>query len=326
MIKNNLFGFATKELSQDAFICWLMNFAHSEHLEENPVLTECAKELLAKMLKIQEPLVVTSIKRQYKKIDVLIEVNNKYNIIIEDKTFTSEHNDQIKRYRKVLEDENVQNIICVYYKIVEENFTGHVDVQITRKDLIDVFTKYINTAENAIFTDYYENLLEIETETQAYMNTKIELWRIEYNHVYRGFFSHLINNNIINLSRRVGWGYIPNQSNGFWGLWWYYLSNEELIACNLKEEFVDEVYLQIEDNLIAVKMTVVTEKSNDVRWSLFKYFESKTPEFQKKVFRNGKHMTIGYITYDEKNYKERINLMQDIMDSIAKGEYRFKVN
>lgn len=326
MIKNNLFKFATKELSQDAFICWLMNFAHSDHLGENPILTECAKELLAKMLKIQEPLVVTSIERQYKNIDVLIQVNNKYNIIIEDKTFTSEHSDQINRYRKMLENENFQNIICVYYKIVEENFTGHVDVQITRKDLIDVFSKYINTAKNAIFTDYYENLLEIETETQAYMNTKIELWRIEYNHVYRGFFSHLINDNIISLSRGGGWGYIPNQSKGFWGLWWFYLGNAELNACGLFETLVDDVYLQIEDNLIAVKMTGVTEKSNEVRWSLFDYFKSRTPEFQKKVFKNGKHMTIGYITYDEKNYKEKINLMQDIMESIANGGYKFKVN
>ena len=37
-------------------------------------------------------------KKQYKSIDVLLTVNDKYKIIIEDKTYTSEHDDQLNRY------------------------------------------------------------------------------------------------------------------------------------------------------------------------------------------------------------------------------------
>ena len=29
-LKNNLFEYATSELSQDAFICWLASYAHEE--------------------------------------------------------------------------------------------------------------------------------------------------------------------------------------------------------------------------------------------------------------------------------------------------------
>ena len=91
MGKNNLFDFATSELSQDAFICWLLNFAHEDHLRENRYLTECAQKLLQKMVPEEEKSFVTDIKQQYKNIDILIEVNDKYSVIIEDKTFSNTH-------------------------------------------------------------------------------------------------------------------------------------------------------------------------------------------------------------------------------------------
>ncbi len=93
--------YATSELSQDAFICWLMKFASEEHFNEDVALTNCAKELLSMIITTGENLIVTSVLRQYKKIDVLVKVNNKYNIIIEDKTFTGQHGDQINEYRNI---------------------------------------------------------------------------------------------------------------------------------------------------------------------------------------------------------------------------------
>lgn len=37
-LKNNLFEYATSELSQDAFICWLASYAHDE-AEKDEALT-----------------------------------------------------------------------------------------------------------------------------------------------------------------------------------------------------------------------------------------------------------------------------------------------
>ncbi len=40
MKRNNLFQFATSELSQDAFICWLMNFAGENYQHADLILSE----------------------------------------------------------------------------------------------------------------------------------------------------------------------------------------------------------------------------------------------------------------------------------------------
>ena len=42
---NNLFRYATSELSQDAFICWLLSYAIKD-CQKDKVLSDCAKEFL----------------------------------------------------------------------------------------------------------------------------------------------------------------------------------------------------------------------------------------------------------------------------------------
>ena len=37
MVENNIFKFATKELSQDAFICWLVNWINIDNEENNDI-------------------------------------------------------------------------------------------------------------------------------------------------------------------------------------------------------------------------------------------------------------------------------------------------
>lgn len=45
---NNLFNYATSELSQDAFICWLLSFAKQESKDEK--LKEVAQALIRKFI------------------------------------------------------------------------------------------------------------------------------------------------------------------------------------------------------------------------------------------------------------------------------------
>ena len=321
MKRNNLFMYATSELSQDAFICWLLEFASEEHLNEDIALTSCAKELLSNIITTGENLIVTSVLRQYKKIDVLVKVNDKYNIIIEDKTFTGQHGDQINEYKKTLEDEGRKDIICVYYKIVEQAYPEKTHININRVDLIKIFSKYIDKTHNNIFNDYYEYLIELDEDVKSYKNEPIEVWRKDYNHAYKGFFTHIVNENTIEIGRNYDWGYVSNKSSGFWGLWWFYIKGKELEMVNLNETYLNELYLQIEDNIIAVKMTGEGEMITNIRWNLYRYFDSKISGFKKKTFRQGKWMTIGYMEYNEKNYKEKIEQMQAIMQSIVDGEY-----
>ena len=91
---NNLFSFATKELSQDAILCWIINWMKEK--TQDSTFYQLGKSVLDLFLgenKLSHYDKVT-VKRQYNRIDVLVlyeSDNNKYALIIEDKTNTSEH-------------------------------------------------------------------------------------------------------------------------------------------------------------------------------------------------------------------------------------------
>lgn len=79
----NIFDYATSELSQDAFICYMLNFPP-------------AAKLFLEKCKIENENIL-DIEHQHKHIDILVKTDNHY-LIIEDKTGTGEHDDQINRY------------------------------------------------------------------------------------------------------------------------------------------------------------------------------------------------------------------------------------
>ena len=141
--KNNLFAYATSELSQDAFIAWLMSFAMKEFEGKDVLLTKCAREVI----KIFYPAMkadecVTDIRKQYLNIDILVKIGDKC-VIIEDKTFTGTHGDQINRYKEALIKEGVaeENIICVYYKTGNQARQEPHAINIFRPQLLEIFSK-----------------------------------------------------------------------------------------------------------------------------------------------------------------------------------------
>lgn len=84
MERNNIFNFATSELSQDAFICWLcnwVNFDDNDLSEDKKKLKELATDFIEKMSGEKLGDRKVNIKRQYQKIDVLLEIQNKTEFI-----------------------------------------------------------------------------------------------------------------------------------------------------------------------------------------------------------------------------------------------------
>jgi hypothetical protein len=322
MPRNNLFDYATKELSQDAFICWLLTFAMKDHELEDLALASCAREILAYFTGDKSPLIVTKIDRQQKNIDVLVEVNSKYHIIIEDKTYTGQHHDQIAKYKQALMDVGKSNIITVYNKIVEQDHLENVDINFTRKDMLAIFDKYVGDTKNNIFIDYHERLKSIDNEVESYKHIPVSQFS---GLTYGGFFKHLKEENIISEKKLTGWGYVPNKSGGFFGHWWHYLSEQELTNCNVLEYGISELYLQIENNEIAVKIqNPNNEDVNAVKTALYNHIFSKEGAFYKKRHRNGKFMTVGLLAYDESNYKDKIRTMETILDEIASGNFKYQ--
>ena len=107
---NNIFSFATGELSQDAFICWCLNWINEPDTVTTHRYRQLGLDLLVKL--IDKPsncdkLLKVDIKsidkvilvQQVLNIDVLAIIPQyKLAIIIEDKTSTSEHGNQISFY------------------------------------------------------------------------------------------------------------------------------------------------------------------------------------------------------------------------------------
>ena len=101
-MRPNIFDIATKELNQDAFITWLLQFADPKYQSANPKLNKCGKAFVSQLLKKQLTSFDGQINkveagRQWENIDVWAEINDKYLIVIEDKTYSSHHSNQLAR-------------------------------------------------------------------------------------------------------------------------------------------------------------------------------------------------------------------------------------
>ncbi|MGL4972759.1 MAG: PD-(D/E)XK nuclease family protein [Culicoidibacterales bacterium] len=329
----NLFQYATSELSQDAFICWLLSHATAEGRDENPDLRQCAQALLQTIfinnpnleqrnVKVPTNFVVKEIKKQYKNIDVLIIIDDLY-VIIEDKTFTNTHGNQVNRYKNSLLAEGIleEHIICVYYKIIEQPYPEpNVDFEFTRQTLLPIFRKYAQTSQNPhpLVCDYLAYLEEIEVQTNAYTQEAIHNW---HHRTYRGFFTHL-NSNILT-DGDVSWGYVANKSGGFMGLWWLNLIKEELRQFGVPERVATDIYLQIEDNKIAVKHTIDPEHTIEkehvvaIRRVIQNFFiEQIGTDFNTTKYSPGRWMTVGVIHYDQINYETKLNEMKRVLQKL----------
>ena len=129
--KNNIFHYATSELSQDAFLCWLFSFTLKD-VDNEPVLKTCAEDFLKQFVPELEDeneiWLSNEPERQYKSIDILLTVNDKYKIIIEDKTYTKEHDNQLERYFDIVKSDFTNYVVkSVYFKIGFQSDTSAVE-------------------------------------------------------------------------------------------------------------------------------------------------------------------------------------------------------
>jgi len=222
----NLFHFATSELSQDAFLCWLISWADRSLESVNQPMHGTANEFIKMVLKkFHLPIVdveTIEIKRQFKGLDILVIINDRFAMLIEDKTFTKNHSNQLTRYRQAVEKgypELVQ--LPIYYKIADQSHYKSVIesgfIPFTRHDILELTEKGRSIGANhPLFLDYAEHIRDIEARIQAYQTKPVEDWD---SYAWQGFYMELQKHFVGN------WGYVPNQAGGFWGMWWDYKRN-----------------------------------------------------------------------------------------------------
>jgi len=119
-MKPNIFNLATKELSQDSFIAWLLQWADSDCKTIDEKLNDCAKGFIKLLIFTQfaDNIEIKKVKagRQWENIDIWAEVNDEYLIIIEDKTFTQQHSNQLETYKENAENwckERNYKLVCI---------------------------------------------------------------------------------------------------------------------------------------------------------------------------------------------------------------------
>lgn len=290
----NIFNFATSELSQDAIIAWLISYADPKYSTQDPRIHAVGKSLLLLLLGKDSSFEIHSVEvgRQWKKIDVWVEVNDDIFLIIEDKTNTFLHDSQIERYRKSAIEyyKGTRKIVCTYIKSGNDSLktingiraAGYIAVE--RPEILEILDRY--EGDNTIvkhFTDYLANW---EKRTNSFKDTPFSSWCWQ---AWEGFYQEL--------ERRMSiddWSYVSNPSGGFIGIWWHWVPLEEGVR----------MYLQIESpEKLCIKIECLQDKEN--RGSIRDKYYYLLADMARELgyhhvhhparFGNGTYMTIGVV-------------------------------
>jgi hypothetical protein len=255
MRKPNIFNIATKELSQDAFIAWLLMWADPENAAHSEELNKCGSAFASELIKttyhdFDEPITNIQVERQWNRVDVMAEVNNRYCIVIEDKTNTAQHSGQLERYREIAEEwcDEYQYLppVCIYLKTGNEHQSGLNSVEndgyriFLRRDFLELLRKY--QPESDIYNDFRERLEMLEKANNEWGTKPIKDW-IDTD--WQGFFQFL-EQELPHLGWQ--WSKIYNPAGGFWGAF----TDPDVLIAYFGDRY--PANLQIEHHLLSFKI------------------------------------------------------------------------
>ena len=339
-MKNNLFYYATKELSQDAFICWLMSYAMKD-AKKDDALRSCAIDFIKEFvpnLKDNKPdsIYVSDIKHQDNRIDATITVNSKHIIIIEDKTYTKEHGEQLNTYvEKINKTKGDKTLNLVYYKTGFQGDYSKVigaKYQICDREKIDNILKpYASKTSNQIFLDYYEFIDEFNKASKAYDAIPVAQWNTRQ---INGFYKYLLDSMFFERKGfKSNYGYVPNQGGGFYAMWIFnetfktypgtnqdyelylqleYVKKSLKICYKISIDTVKGTPYEVELKQIRDFSTCGNDKKNNEKYALEKYGFIK-PE----RFGSGKTMTLGVYSAAITTFNDAIEALENAIKSFV---------
>lgn len=227
MTPPNLFKYATKELSQGAFICWLSAWADKTYEPHHPLLHQTARLFIdslfngtEKKLPQYDTIIVsrevsTDSSKKAKKIDILLELVAKehkvYCILIENKIDAKDNND-FKRYREyVLKSYKEDQVLCC---ILRTGFHGrrtsieHFNYY-KKEDLYKVL-EHGKNIDNNIFQDFYLKQTEELGAVKRFKTKPFDKW--DFND-WQGLFIYLYNSEDFKDSN---WDIKRSKTPNFW--------------------------------------------------------------------------------------------------------------
>ena len=194
----NLFEYATKELSQDAFLMWLISNYNYEDQE-----VRSASLSLLKELGLPSDLDSLEVEAQWHKVDIAVFLHangEDFALLIEDKINSMEHDKQLERYESILHknrpDISDKNIKRLYYKLgkitdEEAKACGSDWEQWDYRKIASFFSSFAGS-DNLILKQYAEHTLRIYDEYSRTSIPSSQSSEIYSNAAWDGFFSNVL--------------------------------------------------------------------------------------------------------------------------------------
>ena len=207
---NNIFNYATKELSQDAFISWII----SNYDNELKNISLDFLNFLTNSYLINKIIKNIKIDKQQNKIDVLVQIelcsDEKIILVIEDKIYSNEHDNQLKRYEEKIK--NCFSCSKTFYVFYKTSYVFKEDKENIEKKgwgVFDIFRindfwkKYISSSN--LIIKMYSRFIKQKTDD---LNTTS--LPICYNHTkWEGFFRNYIEERVKKERKQlITWSFI----------------------------------------------------------------------------------------------------------------------
>ena len=236
-----IFDYATKELSQDAMICWLLKWSEQGNQSRDKALHDCGVWFVHALLKkhgrnLPSEIEKVEIYRQesVKKklvIDVLARINDKHVLLIEDKTGTKDHDNQLRKYFSAVIDGKTklgkvaeEDLYPIYLKTGNQSLADDQRIEkiknykvFNRVDFLNVLSDY--AGHNSLLVDFRQHLQSLEKATNSYaewtQGGTPDGW-----HAWEGFYRRLEGELFDGTQGWNGWNDVPNKSGGFLGFLW----------------------------------------------------------------------------------------------------------
>ena len=296
----NIYKFATSELSQDATLAYILSWANLPYRRSHPTLNRLGENLLRALVEaaskakgLENPLDNRAINAldvgtQRDNIDVWVQINNCLFLVIEDKTDTMQHGDQIARYTQAADKYQNQEgkplqVVAVYVKTGNESKGtlpgGDLCGTFLRHDLLAVFEAIPDTG-NTIVEDFRTHLQRWEDDTESYRSTPCSSWSWR---ARQGYYLELERwlcerrQQSAKGSGDVGWGYVPNRSGGFLGFWWHWRSFARR-RCNLYLQIENATRLQIRVSHVIDDAGEKIKSDRNLLWNVYHAIRTASEE------------------------------------------------
>ncbi len=320
----NFFHYATNELSQDAMICWLITWAGQDGTDGDKQLRRCARRVVQALLNHKRDdrvhlrgAITTEIRQQDHRIDVLARINGQYILLMENKTDTAPHGDQLSRgYQAVIHGEtdfravDEEHVRPIFFRRGNQSLADDEDVErcgyktLRRSDLLRILKPY--KGANHILRDFRDYLEEIEEGTENYKRWSRDERRAD-KRAWEGLYGRLEGELRRRNDQWMNWGYVPNPSGGFMGFWWQPLGVDEDCPLYLQLEVP---WWEAESGKLCFKVLAkgkdhATQERMKQEWHE-RVFDASEGQAQRPVtMRRANHMTVAEWTEEWLGFNPR---------------------